>query len=98
MEHTKRPDVGDPALERNEFEALHAFQRIMFDKLKANRHKGGWKNASKRELFERLRAELTELQDEMLHGTPDPDAIAKECADVANFAMMIADVVGGLRG
>jgi len=91
----KKADVGDPTLARTEFEALHAFQRIMWDKLMANAHKGGWESASPEELLGRLEDELEELK-RAVRCAESPEAVARECADVANFAMMLADVVGGL--
>ena len=109
---SNKKDVGDTSLARNEFEALHSFQRIMWDKLMANTHKGGWGGAEPLDLFARLEGEGGELAlaiDAYILACnmtiTDPNhprivaarvAVAKECADVANFAMMIADVVGGL--
>ncbi len=81
-----------------------AFAELMEAKLEANRHKGnreGWMKASPNALLERLREELVELI-WALRGTtlePGPDAlaaVAHEAADVANFAMMIADRIGAL--
>ena len=100
-----RPDIGTPGEEREEFEALHAFTKVMFEKLKANRHKGGWQKCQPMDLYARLLDEQKELHESLVtHFSKDPDArehtaesVAKECADLANFAMMIADVVGGLR-
>jgi NTP pyrophosphatase (non-canonical NTP hydrolase) len=51
----------------------------------------GWKGETLDFLFDRLQAEVDELQVARL-----PGAIAEEAADVASFAMMIADVAGGL--
>jgi NTP pyrophosphatase (non-canonical NTP hydrolase) len=51
----------------------------------------GWKGETLDFLFDRLQAEVDELQVARL-----PGAIAEEAADVANYAMMIADVAGGL--
>lgn len=45
-------------------------------------------------LFTRLREEVTELST-ALHGE-DKELIRKEAADVANFAMFIADIHGAL--
>ena len=101
-------DMGDPSRARNEFEALHSFQRIMWDKLKANTHKGSWHVNSPEYLLKRLREEVDELEKAILRPVRPADAsgpfsidgnaeeVAKEAADVANFAMMIADVMGGL--
>jgi NTP pyrophosphatase (non-canonical NTP hydrolase) len=75
-----------------------AFARRMEAKLEANRHKGnreGWLKDSPFDLFRRLRDEADELG-EALRCRSESEVIANEAADVANFAMMIADVVGGL--
>lgn len=98
-----RPDVvGDPGLEREEFETIHKFTGLMFEKLKANRHKGSWKGADVGALLVRLEQEVDELKvslfnAEVLGGSTRRREVAKEAADVANFAMFIADIVGGLE-
>jgi NTP pyrophosphatase (non-canonical NTP hydrolase) len=51
----------------------------------------GWKRETLDSLFDRLQGEVDELQVARL-----PGAIAEEAADAANYAMMIADVAGGL--
>jgi len=68
------------------------FARIMEKKLSMNRHKGdreGWRNISSYTLLAKLQSELGELLDALQNNRPVE--IAEECADVANFAMMIAD-------
>jgi NTP pyrophosphatase (non-canonical NTP hydrolase) len=80
------------------------FARRMDAKLVANRNKGdraGWLKENVDWLFGRLQGELRELQHEILvawrlreAGLADPEQarkLADEAADVANFAMMIAD-------
>jgi len=71
----------------------------------------GWQRESAAWLLERLKAEVAELESALAwhpcgcreaccqhdyfgRGAP---SVTGECADVANFAMMIADVAGGLR-
>ncbi|WP_273845430.1 hypothetical protein [Rubrobacter calidifluminis] len=51
-------------------------------------------------LFARLCEEVQELEEAMYakEGEPDPDAVREECADVANFCMMLSDVTGALEG
>ncbi len=52
-------------------------------------------------LLERIKDETRELQNEVRdlpYSNGDPMAVALECADVANFAMMIADNALGGRG
>ena len=66
----------------------------MAEKLAANTHKGTWKHDDAFRLLVRLREEVEELHRAI--ETEGSAAIAREAADVANFAMFIADVVGGL--
>ena len=47
-------------------------------------------------LFQRLQEEIIELA--LALSREDTEAIGEECADVANFAMMIADLHGALGG
>ena len=81
-----------------EFEKeLAAFAQVMRDKLNENQHKSTWKNEDYRWLFRRLEMEVEELRKEIAHPHEStPREIAREAADVACFAMMIADVFGGL--
>jgi len=72
-----------------------AFALAMEDKLRQNDHKGGWDDCSKQYMAMRLTQEREELRDAIARGAP-PEEILKEAADVANFAMMVADLVGGL--
>lgn len=70
------------------------FASQMEAKLKKNRHKGdqeGWRDCGVSYLMERLHGEFEELT-RALSSTDKEDIIA-ECADVANFAMMIADII-----
>ena len=108
---TTKKDVGTPGLARNEFEALHAFQGEQWRKLMANAHKGGWKDENVYDLLSRLGDEVRELEEavhawDLAKSRPITSSevaadlagkVAKEAADVGNFAMMVADVVGGLR-
>ena len=99
-------DVGDPAAEREEFESLNRFQRAMWDKLKVNRHKGGWKGADPDLLARRVQNELLELNEalESVAASKDLpwfseeiDKAQRECADIANFAMMVFDALEEMR-
>ncbi|HEY6108667.1 MAG TPA: hypothetical protein VIV56_07170 [Gemmatimonadales bacterium] len=91
---------------------VDAFADQMEAKLNANRHKGdraGWAAMEPRQLLAMLRDEVEELCDALEwkscgcreancpHGTGGAPDVIGECADVANFAMMIADVAGGLE-
>jgi hypothetical protein len=98
-------DVGDKKLSRNEEGAVKAFQAIMLEKLRANAHKGGWKNADPTALFDRVDDELQEARDKFdmwaRFATTErrryyAKAFAKEAGDVANFLMFVADVMGAL--
>jgi len=65
--------------------------------LQDNDRKGGWGQCGHRWLFERLRQEVDELESAM--ATVDNQAeVIKEATDVANFALMIADLAGPLHG
>ena len=71
------------------------FAEAMENRLQENDHKPGWKNAKLPLLFRRLREEVDELFDATLpidEWEMNTEAIGKEAADVANFAMMIADI------
>lgn len=73
------------------------FARKMEERLRANDHKGGWNNCDTEWLLGRLNEEVEELESEFDrkersgHAILRPESIAREAADVANFAMMIAD-------
>jgi NTP pyrophosphatase (non-canonical NTP hydrolase) len=84
-----------------------AFAQRMEAKLAKNRHKGdrnGWINCNPDELAFRIRDELAELEDALRlvrHKenivASEREQIANEAADVANFAMMIADIYTGAK-
>lgn len=70
-----------------------AFARQMEGKLDQNRHKGnreGWLKDAPIDLLARLVEEVVELQHAIDRGWPTDD-VAGEAADVANFALMVAD-------
>lgn len=79
---------------------VRAFAEAMEAQLRANDHKPGWKNDSAFSLLVRLQEEKDELLEAVSCGrigSPEwAKRVVKETADVANFAMMIADVCGGL--
>jgi hypothetical protein len=84
-----------------------AFARLMEAKLRENDHKGGWDQESKHWLLGRLKEETSELDDALndwccaktgSQGEREATVVVgAEAADVANFAMMIADRCGSLR-
>ena len=77
---------------------VRAFADAMEERLAANDHKPGWIGDSPHALLARLREEATELQVVLnSSATPGRETILREAADVANFAMMIADVCGALE-
>lgn len=84
-------------------ESVEWFSGKMEQKLKANTHKGGWGESELGWLFVRLKEEVEELHNAINDRViPTPffgvshteEEIIQECADVANFAMMIADKFG----
>lgn len=74
---------------------VRQFAFAMEGRLRENDHKGGWQESDWRYLMARLREEIAELEDAHYHAYPKAE-ISREAADVANFAMMIADVFGDL--
>lgn len=84
--------------------SIQWFAERMEEKLAANDHKGDWlgANANLGYLMKRLREEVEELQESLTDLlaeryadyrplTVSKDEAVRECADVANFAMMIAE-------
>lgn len=75
-------------------ESVVWFAGEMERELRNNDYKGGWRECEVEELFRLLNEEVGELGDVLKNGGHISDArIISECADVANFAMMIADIV-----
>jgi len=73
---------------------LRQFALRMEERLRANDHKSHWANSTEDMLFVRLEEELEELRGAVAVGMKD--AVIHEAADVANFAMMLADNSGRL--
>jgi len=71
-------------------EPVRWFAEQMEEKLRANDHKPHWSIAHPDYLIHRLFQEANELWRAM-EGELTADEVIKEAADVANFAMMIAD-------
>ena len=81
-------------------------------KLRSHDDRPGWENCEIQWLLKRLREETNELEDAAVNhmavcranfrsvseGPMFPPDVAGEAADVANFAMFIADVCGELEG
>ena len=82
---------------------VRAFAEAMELKLRENDHKPGWKDDDPEILVDRLMEEVGELQYEVeglssnREWPGEREKVLREAADVANFAMMVADVVGSLR-
>ena len=75
-------------------EEVKWFSEQMLAKLERDAHKGGWEDETYFGLLSGVTREVFELTEELttsLFEEYDYEAIIKECADVANFAMMIAD-------
>lgn len=70
-------------------DAVHRFSGAMLAKLQANAHKAHWSEVTQAWLLGRLIQEVSELTHALETG--HPNEIRSECADVANFALMIAD-------
>lgn len=70
---------------------LRFFAREMERALRQHEHLPGWAGQPVDELFGRLVEEVDELADEI--DTGDRERIIDAAADVANYAMMIADVL-----
>jgi hypothetical protein len=71
--------------------AVTWFAGQMEKKLQENDHKGGWGDMTFDELYLRIKKEMQELLGaEMMKKSPED--IIRECSDVANFCMMIADI------
>jgi len=71
---------------------LLRFARHQEEVLRQNDFKTGWKHSERLSLLNRVFQEWLELRDEMMKGSQGSnEKIIKECCDVANFAMMIAD-------
>jgi NTP pyrophosphatase (non-canonical NTP hydrolase) len=91
---TLQADARLGALVRPE---VRAFALAMEERLKANDHKGGWKDCDPNYCLNRLYEEASELVGAILTVREvGREAILQEAADVANFAMMLADVCAAL--
>lgn len=83
-------NVMDKAPQLNVLEyrsEVHWFADEMEKQLKANEHKGGWSNTA----GEFLMKEMEKNYLQMVYGNLTPHDFQKRCANIANFAMMLAD-------
>ena len=80
---------------------VQKFAEAMELKLRKNDHKGGWKKCKAADMFYRASKEFREADEELAlflcEGHKDPQKALGELADTANFLMMVADIIGGLR-
>ena len=89
-------------------ESVCWFSGLMETKLRENDHKGHWRNCDLEYMEQRIREEFAELSAALMQyqiASLSPheatrtrylgDRVKREAADVANFAMMIADRVRG---
>lgn len=82
--------MADARLPTMEEAAVVEFSKHMLVKLRLNSHKGGWENETLARMLKRLNDEVVELTEALDEG--DRVHIIEEAADVANFAMFIADI------
>ncbi len=88
---------------------LGRFMAIMGDKLAENDHKLGWHSVTLIYHMRRMYQEVAELHGTLKNlkvdlntsghhplNSTDAKLVARECADIANFAMFVADLTGGL--
>lgn len=73
------------------------FASIMEEKLKENDHKGGWGDCEITWLIQRIKDEISELESGLLRSDIDKTKLIRECADISNFAMMVADNINKLN-
>lgn len=80
--------------------SVELFSKAMEVRLCQNDHKIGWKGEDVLWLFNRMKQESDELlfellryQKSLIHDSDTKIRIIGEAADVANFAMMIADLM-----
>lgn len=76
-------------------EPVQWFAEQMERKLRENEHKGGWDDCNLYWLIQRIREETNELVHAVdLHRDlgASKENIIREAADVANLAMMVADI------
>jgi len=88
----KLTDCGYTQIPRH---AVVSFSKVMEKKLTENDHKTHWSEVSTSRLLHMLEEEVVELKEAIdihrLSGESANFMVIEECADVANFAMMIAD-------
>jgi NTP pyrophosphatase (non-canonical NTP hydrolase) len=76
--------------------SVNWFTAQMELKLRENDYKGGWAKCEHHWLLDRLKQEVVELEKAL--DQVDNQNVINEAADVANFALMIADLAGKQYG
>jgi fructosamine-3-kinase len=74
--------------------AIRVFSYDMEKQLKVNDHKNGWKKEHHEFLSHELAKNFQKLTEELGKENRDKHEITIRCANIANFAMMIADNEG----
>ena len=82
------PEGKEPREYDTDHKLVNDMANHMFKKMRLNKHKAHWSTVSQEWLFNRLIGEVDELMKAVTFGDGD---VISECADVANFAAMIAD-------
>lgn len=72
---------------------IKRFVDAMVYKLRKNAHKGRWEDLGTAEAYQLMCGEAEELRTEIERETPNAYDVTFECADVANFALMISSMV-----
>lgn len=75
----------EKALEANEW-----FSGLMLQRIKENIERGGWTNCDHAYLIGNCRSNVNNVE-RLLEEGCDPEQLKRECADAANYLMMIAD-------
>lgn len=92
-------NIPEPDLNSPTWPFVLAFAKRMEAKLAKNRHKGdreGWLDMEPGDILSRVLDENVELGEALrswYHVSSGSKEVADECADVANFCMMLADRV-----
>lgn len=58
-----------------------------------NKGRAGWVDMKPKKLLELLMGEILELSDVMIDPKYDSQKAISECADIANYSMMIVDII-----
>jgi hypothetical protein len=90
-----------PQYLRDEVWAFAVLMEKALRKHDGEKGREGWKDAKRGHLLSLLMksvGELTSALDSSASVGSGAARVAEECADISNFALMISDVSGGLRG